>query len=65
MSKIRGAFDYREDSVEDLKESGIVEVWKIKEVRNLAEILTKVYLTYEFKERQKLIKEARNFVMAD
>ena len=55
MSKIRGAFDYREDSVEDLKESGIVEVWKIKEVRNLADILTKLKAcpTYKFKERKK------------
>ena len=65
MSKIRGAFDYREDSVEDLKESGIVEVWKIKEVRNLADILTKACPTYKFKERKKLIKEVKKIVMAD
>ena len=65
VSKIRGAFDYREDWVEDLKESEIVEVWKIKEVRNLADLLTKAYPTYKFKARKKLIKEARHFVMAD
>ena len=65
VSKIRGAFDYREDWVEDLKESGIVEVWKIKEIRNLAGILTKAYPKYKFKERKKLIKEVGNFVMAD
>ena len=65
VSKIRGAFDYKEDWVEDLKESEVVEVCKIKEARNMADIFTKAYPTYKFKERKKLIKEARNFVMAD
>ena len=51
--------------MEDLKESGTVGVWKIEEVRILANILTKAYPTYKFKERKKLIKEVRNFVMAD
>ena len=51
--------------MEDLKESEVVEVCKIKEARNMADVFTKAYPTYKFKERKKLIKEARNFVMAD
>ena len=61
VSKIRGSFDYREDWVEDLKESGIVEVDKVKEARNMADIFTKAYPTYKFKERKKLILDANFF----
>ena len=65
MSKIRGAFDYRKDWVGELKESSIVEVRKIKETRNLADMMTKAYPTYKFRERIKLIKGAKNFAEAD
>ena len=62
VSKIRGAFDYRKDWVEDPKESGIVEVDKVKEARNMADIFTKAYPTYKFKERKKLIRDAKFFI---
>ena len=65
VSKIRGAFDYRKDWVEELKEERKVEVKKVKEARNLADMMTKAYATYKFKQRIILIRGAKKFVEAD
>ena len=51
VSKIGGCFDYREDWVEELKAEGKIQVFKVKDVNNLADMLTKQYLTYTFKAR--------------
>ena len=48
---IRGCqwFDYREDWVEELKAERKIQVFKVKDINNLADMLTKRYPTYKFK----------------
>ena len=57
VSKIRGCFDYREDWVEEIKAEGKIQVFKVKEMNNLADMLTKQYPTYKFKARMQQIQE--------
>ena len=57
VSKIRGCFDYREDWVEELKAEGKIQVHKVKEINNLADMLTNQYPTYKFKARMQQIQE--------
>ena len=67
VSKSKGAFDYRMNWVEELKEEGKVAKKKVKEARNLADMMTmaKAYPTYKFKLRMNLIREAKKIVEAD
>ena len=45
--------------MEERKETSKVVVRKVKEARNLADMMTKAYPTYKFKERTRLIKGAK------
>ena len=51
------AFDYREDWVEELKAEEVIQVCKVKDLINLADMLTKAYPTYKFKARIKQVQE--------
>ena len=62
VSKIKGSFDYRARWVEELKEEKQIEIGKVKDVQNLADILTKCYPTYKFKTRLTLVRECREVV---
>ena len=63
VSKIRGCFDYREDWVEELKAEEIIQVHKVKDVNNLADMLTKQYPTYKFKARMQQVRECGQLMM--
>ena len=63
VSKIRGCFDYREDWVEELKAEGKIQVHKVKEINNLADMLTKQYPTYKFKARMIQVQECGQLMM--
>ena len=43
VSRIIGAFDYREDGVDELKKQEVIQVCKVKDLFNLAGMLTKCY----------------------
>lgn len=45
-SKLRGAFDYREDWVQELKGTNEVKVSHVSDTNNLADMFTKPYQTY-------------------
>ena len=57
VSKIRGCFDYREDWVEELKAEEKIQVFKVKEMNNLAGMPTRQYPTYKFKARMRQVQE--------
>ena len=63
VSKIRGCFDCREDWVEELKAEEIIQVHKVKDVNNLADMLTKLYPTYKFKARMQQVRECGQLMM--
>ena len=65
VSRIRGAFDYREDWVDELKKQEVIRVCKVKGLFNLADMLTKCYATYKFKSRIKQVQDCKNLQMAD
>ena len=65
VSRIRGAFDYREDWVDELKKQEVIQVCKVKDLFNLADMLTKCYATYKFKSRIKQVQDCKNLQMAD
>ena len=56
-SKLRGAFDYREDWVEELKGADKITVVKVTDSQNIADIFTKCRATYKFKARVRQIQE--------
>jgi hypothetical protein len=65
VSRIRGAFDYREDWVEELKGQDVIQVCKVKDLFNLTDMLTKCYATYKFKARIKQVQECKNLQIAN
>ena len=65
VSRIRGAFDYREDWVEELKNQEVIQVCKVKDLFNLADMLTKCYATYKFKARIKQVQGCKNLQIAN
>ena len=54
---------YREDRVEELKAEGKIQVYKVKDVNNLADMLTKQYPTYKFKARMQQVQECGQLMM--
>ena len=40
-----------------------IQVFKVKDVNNLADMLTKQYLTYKFKARMQQVQECEQFMM--
>ena len=56
---------YREDWVEELKKQEVIQVCKVKDLFNLADMLTKCYATYKFKSRIKQVQECKNLQIAD
>ena len=63
VSKIRGCFDYREDCMKELKAEGEIQVFKVKNVNNLADVLTKQYPTCKFKARMIQVQECGQLMM--
>ena len=55
-SKTRGNFSYREDWVQELKDSGDIKVKKVEARLMIADIMTKCYETYKFKKRVEQIR---------
>ena len=66
VSKIRGCLDYREDWVtrgaQGCRE-GKIQVFKVKEMNNLVDMLTKQYPTYKFKAKMKQVQECGQLMM--
>ena len=55
-SKIRGNFSYREDWVQELKDSEDIKVKKVEARLMIVDIMTKCYETYKFKSRVEQIR---------
>ena len=56
-SKLRGAFDYREDWVQELKNAGDISVEHVSDANNLADMFTKSYQTYIYVARVDQMQE--------
>ena len=49
--------------MEELKADGKIEVFKVKDVNNLANLLTKQYPTHKFKARMQQVQECGQLMM--
>ena len=56
-SKLRGAFDYREDWVEELKQAEEVKIVKVTDADNISDVFTKCRATYQFRQRIQQIRD--------
>ena len=51
--------------MEELKGQDVIQVCKVKDLFNLADMLTKCYATYKFKARIKQVQESKNLQIAN
>jgi hypothetical protein len=56
-SKLRGAFDYRDDWVEELKQAEEVKIVKVTDADNISDVFTKCRATYQFRQRIQQIRD--------
>ena len=63
-SKVRGCVDYREAWVEELKAEGTISVAHVSDRDNIADVFTKSYRTYKYRERVAQLRAAGSSAFA-